>query len=108
MGCTGTIDLRNPWHQKFIVRTLKTKGLIGMELFEQMATLIECDILWDHKDKTHAARLIIWLACNDKISFEDMRWFKPCIRFAKVNVWDFDRDCFGKASAYGRCLSVAH
>ena len=108
MGCTGTIDLRNPWHQKFIVRTLKTKGLTGMELFHQMATLIECDVLWDHKDKTHAARLIIWLACFDKISFEDMRWFKPCIRFAKVKDWDYYRDCYGKAAAYGRCLSVAH
>ena len=107
MGCTGTINLRNPTHQKFIVRTLKTKGLTGIELFKQMATLIECDILWDYKDKTHAARLIIWLAWSDKISFEDMRWFKPCLRLAKVNVWDYDTECYGKASAYGRCLSVA-
>ena len=32
-----------------------------------MATLIQCDVLWDHKNKTHAARLIMWLAWNDKI-----------------------------------------
>ena len=51
MGCTGTLNLRNPTHQKFIVKTLSTKGLTGMELFEQMAMLIQCDVLWITKTR---------------------------------------------------------
>ena len=74
-----------------------------MKIVKQMAKLVECDVLWDHPDKTHTARLIIWLAWSDKISFEDMRWFKPCLRLAKVNVWE---KCYREAAAYGRCLSV--
>ena len=105
MGYTGTLNLRNPTHQKFIVKTLSTKGLTGMELFEQMATLIQCDVLWDHKNKTHAARLIMWIAWNDKMKFQDMHWFKPCLKLVKVNTWTTQM-CYGEAAAYGRCLSV--
>ena len=72
-----------------------------MKIVKQMAKLVECDVLWDHPDKTHATRLIIWLAWGDKIKPKDMLWFKPCLKFADVCDWD-TKGCYGEAAAYGR------
>ena len=106
MGCQGDLNLRNPAHQRFVIDTLRS-GLTGKDLFWRMAQKMECDILHDNPDLMHAARLIIWLACNDKMTFQDMRWFKPCLELAKVVDWDFYADCYGGAAAYGRCLAAA-
>jgi outer membrane biosynthesis protein TonB len=106
MGCQGDLNLRNPAHQRFVIDTLRS-GLTGKDLFWRMAQKMECDILHDNPDLMHAARLIIWLAWNDKMTFQDMRWFKPCLELAKVVDWDYYAECYGGASAYGRCLAAA-
>ena len=41
-----------------------------------------------------------------RITFNDMQWFKPCVKFAKVREWDTDCDAYGAAAAYGCVFSV--
>ena len=106
-GNKGPLDLRNPSHQRWVVKTLTTKGLKGKALFKKMSEYIECDALFDHPDKMHAARLIIWWAACDKpqIPMQDMKWFKPCMRYAKVMKWD-KKEAYGDARVYGRVMTV--
>ena len=106
-GRKGLLDLRDKRHQRWVVKTLTTKGLKGKALFEKMCEYVDCDALFDHKNKVHAARLIIWWAAMDKpqIHMRDMKWFKPCLRYARVMSWDTARDCYGDAAPYGRVLT---
>lgn len=105
MGITGDLDLRDPEIQRWVVKTLTRPRLTGPALFREFHRHVNCDVLFDHPDKRHAARLVLWLAALDKVPMNSMKWFKRCIKYAKVHQWDAEKDAYGAAASYGRVLT---
>lgn len=107
-GRKGFLNLQKNSHRIFVVKTLTTPGLNGDDLFQAMLTYVNDDSLSDNKNKAHAARLVVWLAsCDDGISYNDMKWFTPCLRYLRMDTWK-KGDCYADAIPFARMLMRLH
>ena len=103
-GHKGFLNLHKNSHRTFVVKTLMTPGLKGDDLFQAMLTYVNDDSLFDNKNKAHAARLVVWLAwCDNGISYNDMKWFTPCLRYLRMDTWK-KGDCYADAIPFAQML----
>ena len=107
-GRKGFLNMRDDKHRAFVLKTLRTPGLRGNKLYHAMKTYVDDDSLFENKDKTHAARLVVWLAwCDKNTDYSDMKWFTPCFRYLKMNTWD-SKDCYSDAKSFARMLHALY
>jgi hypothetical protein len=56
-----------------------------------MSVYLQDDVLFDHPDKKHLARLLIWWAWGDKLKLHELKWLTPYFkRYAKYHEWKLD------------------
>ena len=110
-GSKGQLNVRNTKHRKWLLQLFADKKLRGKAVYREMAKYLDCDVLFDHPNKMHAARLVVWWAATDRpqIPMKDMHWFIPVVKkYAKIHQWDTAKDDYGDAAPYGRCLTVSN
>ena len=70
---------------------------------------VTCHMLSEKYDqglpmKMWFARFVIWFAAHNNVPHVRMRWLKPVIKYAKIDLWNPDDD-YGSAATYGRVLA---
>ena len=71
-----------PVNCQTVARVLTDPRTHDRHLYLAMRPLADCDALWDHPDHKHAARMILWLAWQQKLRVRtaetnEMAWFLP-------------------------------
>jgi hypothetical protein len=104
-GPKGPMNMTDKNHRAWVKQVLHSNKK-GRALHYEVGKYLDCDVLFDHPDKKHAARLFIWWSATSspQIDMNDMLWFKPYMRFAQYNYWT-SKDAYGKGAAYAKDLA---
>lgn len=85
-GYKGRINMTNENHRAWVKQVFACKWK-HRALYYEVCKHLDCDVLFDHPDKKHLARLLLWWAAISQIDMNDMLWMKPYMRYAKYNAW---------------------
>ena len=111
MGIVSNLNLREEADQHAVARVLDDPRTRDRHLYFAMRPLADCDTLWDHPDHRHAARMVLWLAWNQKLQVRtpetnEMAWFFPFLHLADIHQWSTS-DAYGAAAPYATMVMAS-